>query len=79
MYRSVCAAMSKSYVHTTNQFQPRLGIAYQLDQKTVVRAAGGEFVTRMGLLDNIFPGGNSPFQPFVTVTNVSVDNPGALS
>jgi hypothetical protein len=31
----------------------------------------------MGLLDNIFPGGNTPFQPFVTVSNVSVDNPGA--
>jgi hypothetical protein len=31
----------------------------------------------MGLLDNIFPGGNSPFQPFVTVANPSVDNPGA--
>ena len=68
---------SKGYVSTTHQFQPRLGIAYQLDPKTVVRAAGGEFVTRMGLLDNIFPGGNSPFQPFVTVSNVSVDNPGA--
>jgi hypothetical protein len=69
--------LSKSYVNVTNQFQPRLGIAYQLDDKTVVRAAGGEFVTRMGLLDNIFPGGNSPFQPFITVNNVSVDNPGA--
>jgi hypothetical protein len=69
--------LPKSYVATTTQFQPRLGIAYQLDPKTVVRAAGGEFVTRMGLLDNIFPGGNSPFQPFVTVSNVSVDNPGA--
>jgi hypothetical protein len=68
---------SKSYVNITNQFQPRLGIAYQLDPKTVIRAAGGEFVTRMGLLDNIFPGGNSPFQPFLTVSNVSVDNPGA--
>ena len=31
----------------------------------------------MGLLDNIFPGGNSPFQPVITVNNVSVDNPGA--
>jgi hypothetical protein len=31
----------------------------------------------MGLLDNIFPGGNSPFHPFLTVNNVSVDNPGA--
>ena len=33
----------------------------------------------MPLLDNVFPGGNSPFQPFVTVNNVSVDNPGNRS
>ncbi len=66
-----------SYVHHTNQFQPRLGIAYQLNDKTVIRAGGGRFLTHMGLLDNIFPGGNSPFQPFVTVTNVRVDNPAA--
>jgi hypothetical protein len=52
-------------------------VAYQLTPKTVIRAGVGRFVTRMGLLDNIFPGGNSPFQPFVTVNNVSVDNPGA--
>jgi len=26
---------------------------------------------------NVFPGGNSPFQPFFTVNNVKVDNPGA--
>ena len=42
-----------------------------------MRAGAGRFATRMGLIDNIFPGGNSPFQPFVTVNNVSVDNPGA--
>lgn len=70
-------SLSKWYVHPTNQFQPRVGIAYQLNPKTVIRAGGGRFVTRMGLLDNIFPGGNSPFQPFVTVQNVRVDNPGA--
>lgn len=70
-------SLSKWYVHVTNQFQPRLGFAYQFDSKTVLRAGGGRFLTRMGLLDNIFPGGNSPFQPFVTVNNVSVDNPGA--
>ena len=59
-------------------FQPRT--RHRLpdhDPKTVVRAGAGRFATRMGLLDNIFPGGNSPFQPFVTVNNVSVDNPGA--
>jgi hypothetical protein len=69
--------LSKSYIARQTALQPRLGIAYQLTAKTVVRSGIGRFVTRMGLLDNIFPGGNSPFQPFVTVTNVSVDNPGA--
>jgi hypothetical protein len=66
-----------SYIKTRNVFQPRVGIAYQLTDKTVLRGGIGEFATRMGLLDNVFPGGNSPFQPFVTVANVSVDNPGA--
>ena len=69
--------LGKNYINTANLFQPRLGIAYQLTPKTVMRSGVGRFTTRMGLLDNIFPGGNSPFQPFVTVTNVSVDNPPA--
>ena len=69
--------LPKSYINNDTVWQPRLGVAYQISQKTVVRAGAGEFSTRMGLLDNIFPGGNSPFQPFVTVANVSVDNPGA--
>ncbi len=70
-------SISKWYVHVTNQFQPRVGIAYQLDPKTVIRTGLGRFLTRMGLLDNVFPGGNSPFQPFVTVNNVRVDDPSA--
>jgi len=70
-------SLPKYYEQITNQFQPRLGIAYQITPKTVIRTGAGRFITRMGLLDNIFPGGNSPFQPFVTVNNVSVDNPGA--
>ncbi len=68
--------LNKSYVARTNNWQPRVGVAYQMNDKTVLRAGIGNFVTRMGLLDNVFPGGNSPFQPFVTVNNVSVDNPG---
>ena len=74
--------LRNGYVNITNTIQPRLGIAYQADSKTVFRAGAGEFATRMGLLDNIFPGGNPPFQPFVTVAAVSgnlnsmVDNPG---
>src|SRR5471030_1997809 len=69
--------LSRSYINTYTPWQPRLGMAYQISPKTVVRAGIGRFVTRMGLLDNVFMGGNSPFQPFVTVNNVSVDNPGA--
>ncbi|HEY1497224.1 MAG TPA: carboxypeptidase regulatory-like domain-containing protein [Candidatus Solibacter sp.] len=69
--------ISPDYVDTSTTWQPRLGVAYQVDSKTVVRAGAGRFTTRMGLLDNVFMGGNSPFQPFVTVNNVSVDNPGA--
>ncbi|MGA8593819.1 MAG: carboxypeptidase regulatory-like domain-containing protein [Bryobacteraceae bacterium] len=70
-------SLGKSYAPNVTPVQPRLGIAYQLNEKTVVRAGAGEFATRMPLLDNIFPGGNSPFQPFVTVNNVRVDNPAA--
>ncbi|WP_255484275.1 TonB-dependent receptor [Granulicella sp. 5B5] len=71
------------YVNTSQIWQPRVGFAYEIANKTVVRGAAGEFATRMGLLDNIFPGGNPPFQPFITVSAVSgdvtdkqVDNPG---
>jgi hypothetical protein len=69
--------LPKQYIAATTQFQPRLGFAYQLFPTTVVRAGVGSFVSNKGLLDNVFPGGNSPFQPTETVNNVSVDNPGA--
>ncbi len=69
--------LPKGYVHTTTAVEPRIGIAYQLYPNTVVRIGGGRFVENKGIIDNIFPGGNSPFQPTVNVTNVSVDNPGA--
>ena len=69
--------LSRRYVNNTTQAQPRLGLAYQVYPQMVVRAGVGRFVTNKGLLDNIFPGGNSPFQPTVTVSNVTVDNPGA--
>jgi hypothetical protein len=58
------------------QIQPRLGIAYQLDPKTVIRAGGGEFFTRLGVSDSIFLGGNPPFQPTANVSFGNADNPG---
>ncbi len=75
-------SQKQGYYNTSHNYQPRLGIAFQLTHSTVIRAGAGNFATRMGLLDNVFPGGNSPFQPTVTVNpssavNDLVDNPGA--
>jgi Carboxypeptidase regulatory-like domain/TonB-dependent Receptor Plug Domain len=69
--------LPKGFYPTKTDVLPRLGIAYQLYPNTVIRAGGGRFVEFKGIIDNIFPGGNSPFQPTINVSNVSVDNPGA--
>lgn len=60
-------------------FAPRLGIAYQLNDKTVIRAGAGRFFTRLGVSDSIFLGGNPPFQPTANVSFGNVDNPGGTS
>jgi hypothetical protein len=60
-------------------FQPRIGIAYQLSQKTVIRAGAGKFTTRLGVSDSIFLGGNPPLQPLASIPNGVVDNPGGGS
>jgi hypothetical protein len=62
-----------------NDWQPRLGIAYQLNEKTVIRTGGGRFFTRLGVSDSIFLGGNPPFQPTANVSFGNVDNPGGSS
>ncbi len=56
--------------------QPRLGIAYQFNRKTVFRAGAGRYFTRLGVSDSVFLGGNPPFQPNASVTNNSIDNLG---
>jgi len=58
------------------EIQPRLGVAYSLNSKTVLRAGAGRFITRLGVSDSIFLGGNPPFQPNARVDNGSADNPG---
>ncbi|MBI3681053.1 MAG: carboxypeptidase regulatory-like domain-containing protein [Acidobacteria bacterium] len=57
-------------------FQPRFGLAYSITSKTVFRAGGGRFMSRPGVADNIFLGGNPPFQPMVSVAQGQADNPG---
>ncbi|MEZ2347865.1 carboxypeptidase regulatory-like domain-containing protein [Terriglobus sp. RCC_193] len=57
-------------------FQPRFGITYQVKPGTVIRGGGGRYVQRLGITDNVFTGGNAPFQPAAAVSTGSVDNPG---
>lgn len=59
-----------------NTPQPRIGIAYQFNDKTVLRTGIGRFFSFQGVSDSIFLGGNPPFQPTASVTNGKVDNPG---
>ncbi len=59
-----------------NAFEPRLGVSWSVNDKTVVRASGGVFHNRVTLNDSTLLGGNVPFQPQVTIANGSADNPG---
>jgi len=55
---------------------PRLGLAYSATGKDVVRLGFGGFISRPGVYDSVFLGGNPPWQPMVSVTNGLADNPG---
>jgi hypothetical protein len=59
-----------------NVFEPRAGISYALNDKTILRTSAGVFHNRVTLNDSLLMGGNPPFQPQVGVSNGSVDNPG---
>ncbi len=62
-----------------NDIQPRVGLAYSITGKDVIRAGIGRFMTRLGVSDSIFLGGNPPFQPTANVSLGSADNPGGVS
>jgi hypothetical protein len=76
LFRGEDKQYSKIYY---GNFQPRIGIAYALNDKTVVRAGAGRFFTRLGVSDSIFLGGNPPLQPTVSIANGRVDNPGGTT
>jgi hypothetical protein len=65
----------KEYSRIHNVWSPRLGFAYQLNDRTVVRTGIGRFVTRLGISDSVFLGGNPPLQPTASTSNGLVDNP----
>ena len=56
-------------------FQPRIGLAYSINPRTVIRAGAGRFMSRPGISDNIFLGGNPPFQPMVSIATGQADDP----
>ena len=73
LFRGEPRGFSKTHY---NVFEPRLGMSYQLNDKTILRASTGVFHNRVLLNDSTLLGGNPPFQPMVTVSSGSVDNPG---
>ena len=58
-----------------DNFQPRLGFAYQFAEKNVIRGGAGKFMARPGVSDNVFLGGNPPFQPMMSIANGQADSP----
>jgi Cna protein B-type domain./TonB-dependent Receptor Plug Domain. len=76
-YSFLFRGYSRQYSPTIKtNIQPRFGITYQVRTGTVLRAGGGRYVQRLGITDNVFTGGNTPFQPSASVSLGSVDNPG---
>ena len=57
-------------------FQPRVGLAYRVGDKSVIRTGFGRYMARPGVADNVFLGGNPPFQPMASISAGLADNPG---
>ena len=61
-----------------NVFEPRIGAAYSINDKTIVKVSSGVFHNRVTVSDSMFLGGNPPFQPQVGVSNGRADDPGGV-
>ncbi|QHS50625.1 carboxypeptidase-like regulatory domain-containing protein [Edaphobacter sp. 12200R-103] len=62
-------------VHYTT-FQPRIGLSYAVNQKTVLRSGFGRYMSRQGVSDGVFEGGAPPLQSYAGISGGSADNPG---
>jgi len=75
-YDFLFRGLPKGYSNTQfEDFQPRGGVAYSLNDKTSIRLGAGRFMTRLGVSDSVFLGGNPPLQPMVSIANGNVDSP----
>jgi Carboxypeptidase regulatory-like domain len=61
-----------------NVFEPRIGVAYSINDQTIVKVSSGVFHNRVTVSDSMFLGGNPPFQPQVGVSFGLADNPGGV-
>lgn len=78
-YQALFRGFDRQYSPTVKtDIQPRFGITYEVRPGTVVRGGGGRYVQRLGITDNVFTGGNAPFQPSSTVSLGSADTPGGV-
>jgi hypothetical protein len=62
-----------------NGFQPRLGLAYALDDRTTFRAGVGRFLNRVQINTTAAYGFNPPLSEMQTVINGVVDAPGGAT
>jgi hypothetical protein len=62
-------------VHYTT-FQPRVGLAYAMNPKTVLRSGFGRYMSRQGVSDGVFEGGAPPLQSYAGISGGNADNPG---
>jgi hypothetical protein len=70
--------LPRGYIHVQKYlFQPRIGVAYSLNDKTVLRTGFGRYVNRQGVSDFVFAGGIPPLQSVASLSSGTVDNPGA--
>ena len=78
-YARLFRGYSPTYSATVySNVQPRVGFAWQVLPDTVIRGGAGRYFQRLGISDQVFLGGNTPFQPSSTVTKGLADNPGGV-
>jgi hypothetical protein len=79
-YNNLFHNLPRGYIHVQKLLlQPRVGIAYSLNSKTVLRTGFGRYTSRQGTSDSVFLGGFAPLQQVVSISGGSADNPGGTA
>ncbi len=78
-FQNLFRGFSNVYSPTVkSNIQPRFGVTYEVGGGTVIRGGGGRYIQRLGVTDNVFTGGNAPFQPSSTVSLGQANQPGGV-